>query len=116
MIPLTNLLYLSIVLSVTLLHSSPLIHCQILGDDDTDLPPSPVNNSQSAVNVTAVDSSPLEYNLTEIQSSSTASPSAVSQVSSSETATPALIDKRFLTTWKLESSDNFEEFLKELGE
>lgn len=36
--------------------------------------------------------------------------------SSSENTPVQTIDKKFLGTWRLEKSDNFEDFLKELGE
>ena len=113
-----NLLTVSLV-SFVLLHSPCTVRCQILGDEDSDvLPVSPVplsnssllNNETSSSSSPTADISPVKSNLTVIQSKPDVSES------SSEAETPALIDKKFLTTWKLESSENFEEFLKELGE
>lgn len=102
-----SLLCVSLV-SFILLESPRSINCQILGDDDTDVPVSrvPVSNSRD-LNETSVssDTLPVKSNLTVIESTS--------EVTESET--PVVIDKKFLTTWKLESSENFEEFLKELG-
>lgn len=86
--------------------SSPPSSSSSLSSSSPSSSPSPLRNTSQASLLVKLDS----------ESNATFNSSEVPKTDSSELSPVQTIDKKFLATWRLEKSENFEEFLKELGE